>query len=399
MTQYVFEIKSEIKAVHIKSYGTLLLAGIEGNQIVSSSKGKDSLTVVEADGIIYVTAMNSCKVEVPKTLSVFVEKSMGSVHCNGMESEITGEKVLGNLVIKGAKKVEVDKIGGNCAVRDVSGEAIFEKVGGNFVTEHIGELRVEKVGGSCKIKHVSGASNVGKVGGSFYGRNLAGSLSVNKIGGDFNCDQCNFGLLLKVGGNIKTKLVGEIVPTEMKAGGDIKILVDPSLSDFNIELETEGDIKVKLGELVIDTSDTVVSKEIGSGGPLVRAVLGGNISLMDRDLDLDIEEKDFSAYFEKTEPGINEMIHEHVQHATEMAEKRIEAAQKRIEQMQKRVDIRIGDFDIEIPSIPPIPPIPPLSHLKSKGASDDERLLILQMLQEKKISVEEAEKLFRTLEK
>jgi hypothetical protein len=36
---------------------------------------------------------------------------------------------------------------------------------------------------------------------------------------------------------------------------------------------------------------------------------------------------------------------------------------------------------------------------KKKGVSDEERLLILQMLQDKKITVDEAERLFKTMEK
>jgi len=47
----------------------------------------------------------------------------------------------------------------------------------------------------------------------------------------------------------------------------------------------------------------------------------------------------------------------------------------------------------------PSQPVPPVSRpVGKKGASDEERLMILKMLQEKKITVDEAETLFKALE-
>jgi hypothetical protein len=60
--------------------------------------------------------------------------------------------------------------------------------------------------------------------------------------------------------------------------------------------------------------------------------------------------------------------------------------------------------------IPPVPPVPPAAPAaprrsygepaaeKKTGASEDEKKLILQMLQDKKITAEEADKLLEALE-
>jgi len=56
-------------------------------------------------------------------------------------------------------------------------------------------------------------------------------------------------------------------------------------------------------------------------------------------------------------------------------------------------------FTSDNPSAPPVPPVPPVTRpAGKKGASDEERLMILKMLQDKKITVDEAESLFKALE-
>ena len=68
--------------------------------------------------------------------------------------------------------------------------------------------------------------------------------------------------------------------------------------------------------------------------------------------------------------------------------------------------IRIPKIDVDLEndlfrsSEWPEPPMPPVSRpAGKKGASNEERLMILKMLEENKITVDEAEKLFGALEK
>jgi hypothetical protein len=60
------------------------------------------------------------------------------------------------------------------------------------------------------------------------------------------------------------------------------------------------------------------------------------------------------------------------------------------------------DFDDQgVPPVPPVPqqPVPPDTRpAGKKGATDEERLMILKMLQDGKITVDEAETLFKAME-
>jgi hypothetical protein len=53
-------------------------------------------------------------------------------------------------------------------------------------------------------------------------------------------------------------------------------------------------------------------------------------------------------------------------------------------------------FDRPTPPVPPVPPVPPRP--QSEPVTDEERLTILKMLQDKKISLQDAEKLLAALE-
>ena len=123
---------------------------------------------------------------------------------------------------------------------------------------------------------------------------------------------------------------------------------------------------------------------------------------------MDLEEEivgDLSDKFEFEESAFDEMIRSRVESATKVAEAKVKSAEIRLEQIREKLEKDRGyglDFDFsesDMRTRGPQSPIPPVQRpTGKKGASDEERLMILQMLQDKKISVEEAETLFRALE-
>jgi hypothetical protein len=100
------------------------------------------------------------------------------------------------------------------------------------------------------------------------------------------------------------------------------------------------------------------------------------------------------------------MIQDRIESATRRAEAKVKAAEIRLGQIQDRVekfrgikvDVGMGDDDGSLPYIPE-QPVPPVTRpAGKKGATDEERLMILKMLQEGTITVDEAETLFRAME-
>jgi hypothetical protein len=99
------------------------------------------------------------------------------------------------------------------------------------------------------------------------------------------------------------------------------------------------------------------------------------------------------------------MIQSRIDSATKMAEAKIKSAEIRLEQIREKLeknrgaipDVDLGDLGTVFKGVEE-----PIHHVHrkagKKSASDEERLMILQMLQDKKITVDEAETLFKALE-
>ena len=400
MAQKSIQVSENISAVKVKSYGNLKIYGKETDQIVARSKNDETLNLVLFENAVEVTTMQNCDLEIPKGLPVIVEKALGSVHAFNLEGLFSSEKILGNLVLDGAASIQVEKVGGNCAVRNIKDLAQIEKVGGQVIAENISKLQIEKMGGSCKIKSIHDRLSISKIGGSFDGENLTGQLEVLRVGGDFTCDQCNFGLSLKAGGDIKLRLTGSASSTSLLAGGDVHVYVDPNLTDITLTLLPGGDAELKVGTEHQRSENSPLEVILGNGEAKLETNGGGDVSVSDAEWTPMPGLGDLQHYFEEKEFDFNQVVHENVQRATSMAEKRIVEAQKRLEQIGKRLEDEFGDFHIPPkPPIPPIPPFPGVTPKQKKGVSDEERLLILQMLQDKKITVDEAERLFKTMEK
>jgi hypothetical protein len=191
----------------------------------------------------------------------------------------------------------------------------------------------------------------------------------------------------------------------MKAGGSIDLELGDELKDGVFDLKSGAfEIRIKLGDDDLKIHDGIYTYNLGEGGPNLSGAAGGAISLRhisEPEVDL---VGDLSKHFTHEESVFSELIQEQVESATRLAEAKIRAAELRLEQIRDQVDKHRGfnidiDPDIHIPTSPQSPPVPPVNRpVGKKGASDEERLMILKMLEDKLITVDEAETLFKALD-
>ncbi len=89
-----------------------------------------------------------------------------------------------------------------------------------------------------------------------------------------------------------------------------------------------------------------------------------------------------------------------MQQRAEQRARQAEERARQAEQRGQRRERRTWSFGFSVPETPrpPVPPRPPVAPTMDDKVSDDERLTVLRMLQEKKISLEQAEKLLAALE-
>jgi hypothetical protein len=167
---------------------------------------------------------------------------------------------------------------------------------------------------------------------------------------------------------------------------------------------------------------------MGSGGARIKVVAGSEVIVTSRN-----EEWENVAEFDPLGrdgpfspgefPGLSSELHERISRRVEEATRRalessmrareqsdrvqhrVDAAMRRAEEKMRSAEhrsmhmgIKVGRFGatIERSGTPPVPPTPPRP--PAEPVTDEERLTILKMLQEKKISLQDAEKLLAALD-
>jgi len=130
---------------------------------------------------------------------------------------------------------------------------------------------------------------------------------------------------------------------------------------------------------------------LGSGGAAINLQAEGDVMVTSRESDWEsAAEFDFGGSWPLPD-DFSERINRRVQEATKRATMRAEAAARRVEERVHQQHARRFSFNwTPGHPVPPVPPVEPVS--------DEERMTILRMLQEKKITAEEAEKLLSALE-
>lgn len=402
---HTINLTTETPVIHVKAYGGIKISGSDQSEVQCRIDAPQLATLVEENGHVYITANASCDLTIPVSSSIELERGMGSVSINNVNGKINIEKVLGNLVLSDVGPTRIEKVGGNFSIRNVDGDVSIEKVGATVVVENVGSFHCEKAGGSCYVKDVRGDFQLLKIGGKFLGQRISGKTQVEKVGGSFNAGHLNLTDDLKAGGSIHLSGFEFDDQINMKAGGSIDLELGDELKDGVFDLKSGAfEIRIKLGDDDLKIHDGIYTYNLGEGGPNLSGAAGGAISLRhisEPEVDL---VGDLSKHFTHEESVFSELIQEQVESATRLAEAKIRAAELRLEQIRDQVDKHRGfnidiDPDIHIQTSPQSPPVPPVNRpVGKKGASDEERLMILKMLEDKLITVDEAETLFKALD-
>ncbi len=394
MKTHTIKINESIDSVCITNYGNLSILGKDCSELIATTLHEQDTTIVESNNILYVTSMSNCDITLPKELFISIEKGLGSVKIFNITGEIKIEKLPGSVFMENVHSVSIGRVGGNCSLHKVDQEAKIEKIGGNFIGENFQDLIIEKLGGNCLLKKSSGRVSIRKVGGDFSATEMTGEVFVEKVGGDLYSDRCSFGVVQNVGGDVTTALKGEVNSTTLRAGGDLKLYLPNDISDFSLSCLTNGDINIAAFGIDETFTDGIFQRTFGTPTNNIEVKAGGDIEILDTPWQETHQVSDFSLHFDNIDTRIDDTIHEQIKKATDMASKKVEEAQRNLSELQSKMNAKFEDLR----NLNVTPPVPPVINLK-KGATDEERLLILKMLQEKKITVDEAERLFRSLSK
>lgn len=312
--------------------------------------------------------------------------------------------------------VSVQRVGGDAKITDLGGNTDAQEVGGDLVVRNTGPVRVKMVGGDLRIKRVAGGVTVEMVGADATIREVGGPVWIATIGADL--------YLRDVTGGCKVETVGsdlvvsvEFTPGQeyhFQAGGDVLCRVQPDTdARFLLPLDTEVQLDVA-ADLVEDDASARQIITLGSGSATVAIEHASALRLVGEEEDyminfgVQIEEElevRLSSLEEKLNrqlEGLDERIQSKTAQFASQAERFAERAQRHAERTAERVRRSLerqsnrrkpGPRRVSTSAADT-----PRKRKTDEPVSEQERLLILKMVQENRISIEEAERLLAALD-
>jgi hypothetical protein len=351
--------------------GDLSVVGWDGEILVKGDE--DDISLVQGDGEISISCGSDLALRVPKDSSF-----------------------------------EFLNIGGDASIRGVQGDVNLVNIGGDLSIRDAGSVTIGNIGADFSMRNAKGNVHVKNAGGDVSIRDVDGNVTLDSVGDDL--------ALRGARGDVKVN-VGEdvIVYLDPKADGGYSIVAGDDILlvlplDANATLSMQGDkIDIDLSGVDPDEDATERVVVLGDGSAKISLSAGGDVRVSNRE-DAGEFAQEFGNFagmnFDFS--GFGERISRQVERATAQASRRAVEATRRAEEAVRRaertaerharrgrVGLEIGrwNWDLKGTPKPPTPPVPP-----TEPVSDDERMSILKMLAEKKITAEQAEQLLSALE-
>ena len=380
---------------------SLVVRGRDIEDVQVSGKGAKTLEWEDRNDTYHLRIRRDATVEVPRQSRVDLEDCRGHVDVSDLPEGVTGGAIGGHARFGSLGSVALKDIGGHCSVEQVEQDVSTGSVGGHLNAEAVGgDLSTPNVGGHARGRDIKGRMLLGNVGGhiefqdvnSMDGLNAGGHAKL-KLTAIRDSDYT-----VNAGGNIALNLpvdAGATVHMSSGIGNSVQVFGDGSA---NFQLNAGGMISLSTGHRQPEhrvMPGTNGETKAASGGP-------GPIENIAQQVRQHIERVIETATGRLTvvmdEQGLTSDKRADLQEQfTEIQEEAVKAAQEAMETVQTRSrtvweqEVK-PNLDILTRESEPVqtPPVSPEAQAK-------ERMMILRMLEEGKISVEEANQLLQAL--
>ena len=388
--------------------GDLRVAGWDRSEIMVKTDGDGLEISAETDPIV-ISCNEDLILYVPRSANVNVVKVSGDAILQALHGPITLGPVAGDLTMNDLGPVSLGTIAGDASLRNI-GALNAESISGDLTLRggH-GICAVDKVGGDGSIRDVDGMLTIDNVGSDLYVRNVHGAVTV-KAGADVAF------YVSPVPGQIYDVTAGDDLIVRLAPDANIKLHLNAASRD-SIQVDFPGvelpedcsSCEVILGQQAEGMAEMLLT---ASGDLLVTSQADPWESAADFDSGnwhipsippippIPPLPPDFSERINRRVQASMERVQVHMEAASRRTEAKVQAAMRRAEMKARAAEVRVrrgAQVNVNVGrwnwDLSPHGPVE-----TDEAVSDDERLIILRMLQEKKISLAEAEKLLAALE-
>ena len=380
---------SDTPLLTIKCHGDLDINGGREGEVVIKAYGEEDLDVLHEDDQFTITAHARCKVGCPRGTILDLQEVHGDLRIRRVDGPVTAETVHGD-----------------CAIKDVGPTTMANVMGDLRVRSANGDLRLDLVGGDLSVRGVEGVLSCGSVGGDLSAVYLKGGLEA-AVGGD---------------GSLRTDFMpgcGYVLTT----GGDASVKF-PTDANASIQITAAGEIHHQVEWAESAKGSGTLSGRVGDGEAVVSITAGGDVSLRNRsdsgafvahialedaEMDLELEsvaeeiERNIEAHMARLHAQLeaklgridHDAIRQKAEKAAANARRKAEHAAERVRLKAERAQRRWERVGTRRPSRP-APGAPP-QRGTVEPVTDEERMTVLRMVQEGKITADEAARLLESM--
>ena len=340
--------------------GDLRLVGWENNEILVRSD-EEAVTLQQNGDEVSITCQDDLALNVPKNSRVHILTVNGDMSVRGVTGDFEADLLNGDVAMRDAGKVALGAVESDFSLRGAQGD-----------------VRVKSVGGDASLRDVNGSLTLDSV---------SDDLAIRGVGGDLKVD-------------VDADVVVHLDPKpgqeySVVAGDDIMLILP---EDANATLTLSGDkINVHLPKVQPEDSTSRVVT-LGDGSAQVKLDAGGDVLVTNRQDAAESADEfgnfagmmfDWGSWGREIGQDWGDIGREWGDRISRQAQEAAQRVERKMRHAAHRRNARMKwtwDFD-NMPKAP-----------KREPVSEEERMTILRMLAEKKITSEEAEQLLSALE-
>jgi len=420
-----FATESDSPRIVIEVDGNLRLKGEDVQEVVGISQAEDDLVIEQREDHIYVHCTSSLSLRVPRRSEIKAENISSNASFKSLEGELDIHRVDGNLELRSLGPVRIGEVKGNMLARRVAGDLWIDNIYGNTSVKNVqGALTVNgSIEGNLNLEEVD--ENIKVVASGILSARLdplPGNTYELRAGGNMACwlpEDSSVEVNILKAGKIFVGFEADDIPTQMVAPCSFSL----GDGEASVSLEAGGSLNVSGAPgfhqpagfgVHVDFTTPEIPDHFGEE---ITHQIEAQMEMLERQIEFQMENLSSTLASSGISPEAAERISRRAQEASERATRRaqekIQRAQEKVQRAQEKIERKVEaarrkaemkaryarqterrqDRKVSWRGSSVAEPV-------SQGVpvSEEERLMILRMLEEKKITLEQAEELLSALE-
>ncbi len=397
--------------------GDLSVRGWDESQVTIQADPNDLTLEKQEDGL-HLSCRGDCSIRLPQSAAIKVKAAHGDAHFKFLEDELILGVVHGSLTLRSVAETVIDIVHGDFSAKEVDGSLQVRSIYGNAAAREIlGDCFLQDVQGNLDLREIEGQISA-NCSGNIRMRldQLAGKEYQINAEGNLHCN-------LPQGASIKLVLSSDAEIIKVKSPTGAQVYRQPGLT---LDLgDAQVEMKLSAGGGLYVSCDEGINNSASNGEALysedfsqqiaqqVEAQISSHLETISKQLNQQMERMSDRFSHAGMSPEQTSKILEQARLANERgasrAQEKLRIAQEKLErkleatrrqqEKKERSEERSRahhkrSWGKEWPAPAPAPPPAP----STAPVSEEEHLMILRMLEQKKITPEEADQLLSALE-